>query len=118
MSPQGKWPAKNKYGNKKIVTPEGTFDSKREYNRYTDLMLLERAGRIHGLCRQRRFELIPVQRDSNGKLIERAVEYIADAVYTENGKIVVEDAKGVRTKEYIIKRKLLLYMHGIRIKEV
>ena len=56
--------------------------------------------------------------NKKGKLIERAVSYIADFVYTdENGKTVVEDAKGFRTKDYIIKRKLLLYMHGIRIKE-
>ena len=44
--------------------------------------------------------------------------YAADFVYTEDGQTVVEDAKGVRTKEYIIKRKLMLYIHGIQVKEV
>ena len=53
-----------------------------------------------------------------GKLLERECAYIADFVYTENGKIVVEDTKGLRTKDYIIKRKLMLYVHNIRVREV
>jgi hypothetical protein len=52
-----------------------------------------------------------------GKLLEREVAYIADFVYTEDGKRIVEDSKGFKTKDFIIKRKLMLYMHGIRIKE-
>lgn len=81
------------------------------------MRLLERAGAITGLERQKRYELIPSQR-LNGKTVERPVTYIADFVYTENGRTVVEDVKGMKTKEYIIKRKLMLYLHGIRIKEV
>ena len=90
---------------------------------------MSRSGAIKGLKRQVKFELIPAQYEPDiisqrgkvkkGKLIERAVSYIADFVYTdENGKTVVEDTKGFRTKDYVIKRKLLLYMHGIRIKEI
>ena len=79
-----------------------------------------RAGLISNLREQVRFELIPTQRDAAGKLIERAVHYVADFVYTDNetGQPVVEDVKGVRTKEYIIKRKLMHYVHGIALREV
>lgn len=118
----------NKYKSHKTSVNGANFDSKKEYNRYIELTLLSRSGAIKGLKRQVKFELIPAQygpdiisprgKVKKGKLIERAVSYIADFVYTdENGKTVVEDCKGVRTKDYIIKRKLLLYMHGIRIKE-
>lgn len=102
----------SKYGNIKTVTSDGiTHDSIREANRWCELKLLERAGKISDLQRQVKFELIPKQ---DG---ERPVYYIADFVYVENGREVVEDAKGKRTKEYIIKRKLMLYFHGIKIKE-
>ena len=89
----------------------------------------QRAGVISNLREQVSFELIPAQygecgTDLKGKpvrvCIEKACKYIADFVYTDNetGQTIVEDTKGVRTKEYIIKRKLMLYLHGIRIKEV
>ena len=106
-----------KYGNTKYDMDGITFDSKREANRWAELKLLERAGEIQNLRRQVSFELIPSQRE-NGKVIERPVNYVADFVYMENGKMVVEDTKGFRTKDYIIKRKLLLHEYGIRIKEV
>ena len=53
-------------------------------------------------------------------MIEKSCVYIADFVYKdeETGRTVVEDAKGVKTKDYIIKRKLMLWLHGIRIAEV
>ena len=118
-----------KYGNKKITVNGRTFDSKREANRYCELALLERAGQIQNLEMQKEFELIPTQReilpelDKNGKhkvgkVIERPCKYKADFVYTENGKTVVEDTKGYRTTDYVIKRKLMLYIHGIRIREI
>lgn len=107
-----------KYHSKKVVTEDGTFDSKKEFNRFCELSLLERAGEITGLERQKKYVLIPKQ-TSGGKTIERECSYIADFVYrTKNGALVVEDTKGVRTKDYIIKRKLMLFRHGIRIKEV
>lgn len=106
-----------KYRNKKVTIDGIVFDSKREAKRYAELKLLEKAGQIQGLELQKEYVLIPSQK-VNGKVAERAVKYKADFVYTENGKTVVEDTKGVRTKDYIIKRKLLLYVHGIRIKEI
>lgn len=109
----------SKYGNRKITTPDGlTFDSAREYRRWQELKLLERAGQIQNLQRQVAYTLIPKQTDADGKTIERPCVYKADFVYTENGQEVVEDAKGARTKEYIIKRKLMLWQHGIVIREV
>lgn len=100
----------NKYHAKRV----GTHASQKEHNRAAELKLWERAGVISNLREQVPFVLIPPQ---DG---ERACKYIADFVYTDNetGQTVVEDTKGVRTKEYIIKRKLMLYLHGIRIKEV
>jgi hypothetical protein len=106
-----------KYKNRKIAVNGDVFDSKKEYIRYRELALLERAGRISDLKRQVKYELIPSQR-VNGKVVERACTYVADFVYTENGKTVVEDTKGFRTKDYIIKRKLMLYVHGIQLQEV
>ena len=124
----------NKYGNKKVVSHGEVFDSKREAMRYYDLRFLEGIGAIKDLKRQVTYELIPVQREKSarvykkgrkkgqpieGKIIEKAVTYIADFVYTDTatGKEVVEDAKGMRTRDYIIKRKLMLYIHGIKIQE-
>lgn len=107
-----------KYGNRKTEVDGITFDSVKEANRWMELKLLERAGEITFLERQVPYVLIPAQRDLKGKLLERECKYIADFVYTENGKVVVEDTKGMRTPEYIIKRKLLLERYGIRIKEV
>lgn len=106
-----------KYKNKKVTFDGEVFDSKKEASRFIELRLLERAGKIQELRRQVEFELIPSQK-LNGKTIERKCSYRADFVYSENGKTVVEDTKGFRTKEYIIKRKLMLYVYGIKIKEV
>jgi hypothetical protein len=107
----------NKYHNKKVTYNGIAFDSKKEARRYSELLLLERAGVITDLQMQVPFVLIPSQR-INGKVVERECKYIADFVYTENGKVVVEDTKGMKTDKYIIKRKLMLYVHGIQIKEV
>jgi len=70
------------------------------------------------LREQVKYVLIPTQRDSYGNLLEKECSYYADFVYERDGKTVVEDAKGIRTDDYIIKRKLMLFVHGIRIKEV
>ncbi len=106
-----------KYGSKKVEFDGKTFDSKKEANRYYELRLLEREGAISDLQTQVKFELIPSQR-INGKVVERPCTYIADFVYMENGQKVVEDTKGFKTTDYIIKRKLMLYVHGIRIQEI
>jgi hypothetical protein len=111
----------NKYGNKKIVTEDGVFDSKKEFIRWRELQLLQRAGEIHGLQRQVSYLLIGAQRDpDSNKLLERECRYVADFVYLQNGETIVEDvkSKATRTPEYIIKRKLLLREYGLRIREV
>lgn len=110
----------SKYNSKKTVVDGQTFDSKKEARRYQELLLLEKAGVIKNLSRQVKFVLIPSQRNENGKVVERECSYKADFTYEEEGgiKTVVEDVKGYRTKEYIIKRKLMLYQYGIRIREV
>ena len=102
----------NKYHNHK---GEG-FDSKLEKARYQELVLLQRAGRISELNRQVRYELIPAQY-KDGKCIYRSVSYVADFTYKENGRLVVEDSKGYKTPEYIIKKKLMYQVHGIIIRE-
>ena len=104
----------NKYHNQKTNICGITFDSKREAQRYAELCLLQREGKIQGLRRQVAYELIPKQQG------ERSCTYKADFVYVDNetGQKVVEDVKGKRTPEYVIKRKLMLWRHGIRISEV
>lgn len=105
-----------KYHSQKTRLDGQVFDSQKEARRYAELRLLERAGQIRNLRRQIKYELIPAQK-VNGRIAERACSYIADFVYEENGQTVVEDVKGFRTKEYLIKRKLMLRVHGIRIRE-
>lgn len=117
----------SKYHSKKITVNGETFDSKKEYIRWNELKMLEKSGEIHDLKRQVRFTLIPAIREEpvrgnsgsikHGKLLERPVCYVADFTYYMHGKLVVEDAKGFRTDAYKIKRKLMLYVHGIRILE-
>lgn len=115
----------NKYGAK----PTGTHASKKEHRRALELKAMQHAGLISGLREQVSYELIPAQyaeeqTGDGGKprrvCIERSCRYIADFVYTDNatGRQIVEDTKGFRTPEYKIKRKLMLCVHGIRIKEV
>lgn len=124
-----------KYRNQKCSYDGMTFDSKHERDRYCELRLLQKAGVISDLRCQVPFRLVPEQREPDmlgprggrrrGRVIEKAVDYVADFVYVKNsqpyvndGLTVVEDAKGVRTKDYIIKRKLMLWLHGIRVQEV
>lgn len=121
----------SKYHSKKITRDGITFDSRKEYDRYCELLLLEKAGEIKDLKRQVKFVLIPAQREftneigkngrfKKGKLLERECSYLADFVYVDSktGRTIVEDSKGFRTRDYVIKRKLMLHVHGIRIKEV
>ena len=113
----------SKYGNKKIVIDGYKFDSLHEAERYCELKLLVRGKVITDLELQKKFILLPTQyedADGNGRVIERAVTYIADFVYKDlkTGQTVVEDAKGCKTKEYILKRKMMYYFRNIRIREV
>jgi hypothetical protein len=108
----------SKYKAQKTTVDWITYDSRKEAVRAQELKLMQRAGLISDLQCQVPYELIPAQRSAEGRLLERAVIYKADFVYTEDGKTVVEDVKGLRTKEYILKRKIMLYKYGIRIREV
>lgn len=125
-----------KYNAHKVTIDGITFDSKHEAERYCQLKLLQRAGAISDLELQKEFELIPNQYryekryGKNGKrlkdkqiLAERKIVYVADFSYIDNetGDRVVEDAKSEITrinKDYVIKRKLMRYIHGIEIQEV
>lgn len=128
---------KPKYNNQKITLDGITFDSQKEANRYCELKLLQRAGQIQNLELQKEFELIPAQYEyyprygksgkrlkDGARCIEKSCVYKADFAYIENGKTVVEDVKGYRDPKgaayakFAIKRKLMLHLYGIRIKEV
>ena len=98
---------------KKIVA---TFDSQGEFNRWLELRLMEKAGEIAALQRQVTFELVPNQKTKNGETLS-AIKYKADFTYYENGTFIVEDYKGMKTDTYILKKKLMLYIKGIDIKE-
>ena len=128
-----RWTKTNKYCNKKFTIDGIEFASKKEANRYTELKLLEKAGKIKDLELQKAYELIPAQYEESTevytkgihkgehkkKLLERAVIYKSDFSYLdENNNLIVEDVKGIRTKEYILKRKMLLWRYGIKIKEL
>ena len=122
--------AGNKYHAKKVSIQGEVFDSKKEARRFLELQMLEKAGKISGLQRQKKFVLIPAQYEPEsigprggrikGKLLEREVAYYADFVYfdEEEKDFVIEDTKGVRTMDYIIKRKLMLWLNGYQIREV
>ena len=110
----------NQYLHKKVKHADGVFDSKKEYETYLKLKNMENSGLIQEVKRQVKFTLIPNQY-FEGKLKERAVSYIADFTFMEDGKLVVVDVKSAITKkqpEYIIKRKLMLHVHGICLREI
>lgn len=116
----------NKYHSKKIKVGDLTFDSKKEYNRYKELKILESNGAIKDLQRQVKFILIPAQYEEElgprggikKKTLERECSYYADFTYIKNEELIVEDTKGLKLPDYIIKRKLMLYIHKIRIVEI
>jgi hypothetical protein len=125
---EAKTPGRNKYNAKPtdVVMPDGTvrhFSSEKEANRFRELDLLQRAGEITGLRCQVPFELVPHQIREDGKK-EQPVKYIADFVYNDGCRRVVEDVKGYTDpksaayKLYTVKRKLMLQRYGITIKEV
>ena len=111
----------SKYNSKKVEVDGILFDSKKEAKRWTELKAMEERGEITNLERQVRFELIPNQK-IDGKVVERAMHYVADFVYIKDGEKVVEDVKGFKRGDayvrYSYKRKLMLWRFGLRIKEV
>lgn len=116
-----------KYNNQNQIVAGKKFASKKEARRYSELLLLEKAGKISDLRTQVKFVLVPTQREPDvigpkggitpGKMLEKEAAYIADFVYTENGVEIVEDSKGFRTDVYRLKRKLMRYFYGIAIRE-
>lgn len=126
---------KSKYNSKKIYAADGMkFDSRKEYQRYLYLKDKEKDGYIKDLKTQVKYILIPAQREPDqpgkrggikkGKVIERECAYFADFVYYDCIKNceVVEDVKGYKAAGaynlFTIKRKLMLYVHGIKINEI
>lgn len=133
---------KTKLNNKSVVIDGITFPSIKEGNRYCELKLLQRAGKISDLEWQKKYSLLPAQYETveTGEYykvgakkgqpktkqvcVEQAVDYFADFVYKENGQTVVEDVKGYRDPssapyaKFVLKRKMMLYFHGIKIREV
>jgi len=113
---------KSKYGNTKTQVGDIKFDSKKEAKRYNDLMVMAHAGQITELQRQVKFTLMEAQYrvvDGKKKCVERECTYIADFVYTDyKGDKIVEDAKGMKTDIYRLKKKMMLHFHNIQIKEV
>lgn len=109
------WYGRSKYHAKKTTVDGITFDSRREADRYLVLKGMEEAGSIEDLRRQVRYELIPAF-EVDGRHY-RPVFYVADFVYVEDGKEVVEDVKGMRTDVYKLKSKLFARRYGMSIKE-
>jgi hypothetical protein len=133
----------NKVGAEKITVDGIEFDSKREAKRYRELRLLEMAGEISDLRTQVKYKLLPPAYEYAGTgefyksgehkgeekmkkyCYERGVDYIADFVYKDaKGETIVEDAKGMRDPHssmyalFVLKRKMMLYFHGVKVREV
>ena len=119
----------NKYGARKVIRDGIVFDSLREARRYTELCEMEAQGKISNLKRQVNYELTPsVKADKfyaakygvkKGSVLLQSSTYVADFVYidTATEEIVVEDCKGYKTKDYMLKKKFMFYRYGILIKE-
>ena len=100
-----------KYHNCKTIVDGIRFDSKKEAKRYLELKILEKAGQISHLKLQ--FPFILISSSKYG----RAIKYVADFVYYEGNKRVVEDVKGVRTPVYKLKKRMMAEIYGIEVKE-
>lgn len=100
----------SKYNNRRFKADGYRWDSIAEYARWCELRILETAGAISDLqVKYPKYELVPAFK--HGKKRYQGVSYIPDFTYTENGRLVVEDVKGVKTAVYQIKKKLLLSQH-------
>ena len=120
---------KGKFNNKKMTTPDGEFDSKGEWERWLFLKEAEKNGQISDLRRQVKYTLIPTQyrteivhlktKDKEvQRVAEREVTYTADFVYEKDGETVVEDFKGFPNDRWPLKKSMMLYFHGVAIREV
>lgn len=100
----------NKYGAKKTMVGDRTYDSKKEARRAQTLKNMQDMGLISGLKEQQRFVLQEGYINNKGKKI-RPIEYVADFVYTQDGRQVVEDCKGMKTDVYKIKKKIFEFKY-------
>lgn len=112
---KAKEPKPSKYRNQKVVIDGINFSSKREGERYRQLKMLEAAGKVSDLTLQRSFELAPAV--TIGGKNKRPLRYVCDFSYIQNGEVVIEDSKGMRTDVYIVKRHLMKAIHSIDILE-
>ena len=109
-----------KYKNRKIENEDGKFDLAKEYRRFKELQILQRAGVISGLTCQATYVLAESVKFSGEPRAKPALRYVVDFQYVENGKLVVEDVKSKITKEnpvFRIKKHLMMSVHGIEIVE-
>lgn len=111
LQPGKKKTGKSKFGNNKKEIDGILFDSEKEARRYGELKLLLKVGEIGLLELQ-----VPYELNEGGT---HSLKYIADFVYRDakTGEKIVEDTKGFKTKIYLKKRRLMLKLHGIKIKE-
>jgi len=118
-----------KFNNKKVETAEGIFDSQGEWKRWLILKDAQRSGLISNLQRQVKYTLIPTQYRTETihlktkdkevqRVAEREITYTADFVYEKDGGIVVEDFKGFPNDRWPLKKAMMLYFHGIPVREV
>lgn len=108
----------SKYNNVKCRYDGRTFDSIAEAERYILLKDALRRGKIQNLKLQVPFELVPAEKDADGKKL-RALKYVADFTYYDmHGHLHVEDVKGVRTAVYKLKKRLMWHIYRISIEEV
>ena len=104
------WSQTNKYNARKTLCAFGHLhDSVKEAERCQELHLLLKAGKIKDLRLQVNYEILPAVKYPSVTKNEQAVVYKADFTYydCELGKYVIEDCKGKKTKDYIVKRKLI-----------
>lgn len=109
---------RTKYGNEVTMSAGKRFDSKAEAERWHYLSMIQKAGEITDLKHHVPFDLLPAQEVGGRK--ERPVRYEADFTYMNGGKLVVEDVKSgpTKTPAFVLKRKMLLFFHGIAVIEV
>lgn len=110
---------RSKYGNTKVEVNGIKYDSKKEAKKAEELEMQERLGIISNLERQKKFVLQPSFKFAGHTI--REIAYVADFVYMENGTQVVMDVKSPITRAnpvYKIKKKMMMYVHGIEVKEV
>ena len=124
-----KFDPKHKFNNKKMSTPDGEFDSKGEWQRWLVLKEAQDQGEISDLRRQVKYRLIPTQYKAvevklktKTKVVQRVAEheisYKADFVYEKDGETIVEDYKGYPNDRWPYVKKMMLFFHGIAIREV